>query len=111
MLGGAFHEERDVRVVEQVVAEMLGSETIISNVRTFVDMRIHTQRCGVDYHLVALHHLGSKIGITYNPLARRARHELGLYAEVLKAAADGLGGTSGAEYESGLMIRAQKRTD
>ena len=52
LLASILEEKRLVRVVDEVVADVILREDTVGNVGTFVHVRIHSERSGIDNHRV-----------------------------------------------------------
>ena len=89
-IGAALHECRNVGVVEQVVAEMVGGKEVVGNIRTVVDIGVHAQRGGVDDYLVERHDFGGQLVVSENARPAATGDELRLYAKTAECIAYGL---------------------
>ena len=99
MLGRLAHEHRDVRIIQQVIAEMLRGKAVVWDVGTLVDMRIHAERSGVDYNKVICHDFGRQVIVGDDTFARSAGYKRRLHSEIFKTAHHCFGGTARAEHK------------
>ena len=62
-IGAFLHEECDIGVVEEIVAEMMFGQQILRNVRAFVDVGVHAEGSGVDDDFMGVNDIGRQIGV------------------------------------------------